>query len=146
MVTLTYNLSDHLRKYIRTSRSLRQKILLTPLPPQIELRMRWEATLQKIFWALSLADTPVSKPNMVKLLALPPKRRLNKFEKDIINYKKALDYIQEDWTASSKTISPERILELYNLACKPVFGSSATSFRAKRKRLQYFLDYLQTGK
>lgn len=141
-----YNLSENLKKFIQDSEVLRQKILLTPLPPKVELRMRWEATLQKIYWALSLAENPVSKSNMIKLLAYPPKKRLTKYEKDIINYKKALDFIKEEWLASPRIITPERILDLYNLACKPVFGSSTASFKSKRKDLKHFLDYLQIGK
>jgi len=144
-VTLSYNFSDNLKKFIEVSEALRQKILLTPIPPKVELRMRWEATLQKIFWAVSLAENPVSKSEMIKLLAYPPKK-LTEFEKDIINYKKALDFNKEEWLASPKIIVPERILDLYNLACKPVFGPSAASFRAKRNNLKHFLDYLQMGK
>lgn len=143
---MSYNLSESLRKSIQISKALRQKIVLAPIPPKVELRMRWEATMQKVFWALSLADNPVSKTDMIKLLAYPPKRRLTKFEKDIINYKKTLDFIKEEWLASPRTIIPERIFDLYNLACKPVFGSSTSSFRSKRKDLKHFLDYLQTGK
>lgn len=143
---MSYNLSETLRKSIQVSEVLRQKILLTPIPPKVELRMRWEATLQKIFWALSLAETPVSKSDMIKLLAYPPKRRLTKFEKDIINYKKALDFIKEEWLVSPRIITPKSMLDLYNLACRPVFGSSAASFRSKRKDLKHFLDYLQIGK
>lgn len=146
MLTMSYNLSENLKKLIEVSEDLRQKILLTPIQPRVELRMRWEATLQKIYWALSLAENPVSKSNMIKLLAYPPKRRLTNFEKDIINYKKALDFIKEEWLASPRIIVPERMLDLYNLACKPVFGPSAASFRSKRKHLKHFLDYLQTEK
>ncbi len=145
-ISMTYNLSEELRTSIQNSLVLRQKILLSPLSPKAELRMRWEADLQKIFWGLSIADNPIGKPDMVKLLASPPKKKLSQFEKDIINYKKGLDFIKEEWLASPRTITPTTILELYDLACKPVFGPSTASFKAKRKDLKQFLNYLQTGK
>ena len=143
---MSYNLSGNLKKSILDAEILRQKILLASIPPKVELRMRWEATLQKVYWALSLAENPISKPNMIKLLAYPQKRKLTNFEKDIINYKNTLDFIKEEWLASPRAVTPEDIFNLYNLACRPVFGPSIASFRSKKKDLKRFLEYLQTGK
>ncbi len=145
-ISMSYHLSEEIKKSIQDSLVLRQKILLSLIPPKVELRMRWEADLQRISWGLSIADNPISKPDMVKLLASPPKKKLNRFEREIINYKKTLDFIKEEWLASPKIVTPNAILDLYNLACRPVFGSSARSFNAKRKDLKQFLSYLQTGK
>jgi len=145
-VTLVYGISEKLKELLPQAESLRAKILLTPLPPAVERRLRWEANLQKVFWGLSLAENPISKANMAKILASPPKRKLTNFEKEVLGYKKALDYIKEEWLASPKIITPQTILRIYNLACEPVFGSGKASFRAKRQDLAHFLDYLQTGK
>lgn len=144
-VTLVYAVSDYLKETITKAEKLREKILLTPIPPKIERRLRWEANLEKIFWALSLAENPINKANMARLLASPPKKKLTNFEKEVLGYKRALDYIKEEWTASPQPITPSVILKIYNLACEPVFGSSRASFRAKKNDLAYFLDYLQTG-
>lgn len=143
---MVYHLSEQLRNSLQESLVLRQKVLLSPLSPKTELRMRWEADLQRIFWGLSIAENPISKPDMTKLLAYPPKKKLSRFEKEIITYKKTLDFIKEEWLASSKIITPNAILEIYNLACRPVFGSSNRSFKAKRNDLRQVLSYLQTGK
>jgi hypothetical protein len=145
-ISMSYHLSEEIKKSIQESLVLRQKILLSLLPPKVELRMRWEADLQRIFWGLSIAETPISKADMTKLLASPQKKRLNQFEKEIINYKKTLNFIKEEWLASSKIVTPNSLLDLYNLACRPVFGSSTASFKAKRKDIKQFLSYLQTGK
>ncbi len=119
-VTMSYNLSENLRKSVQDALVLRQKILLAPIPPKVELKMRWEADLQRIYWGLSIAENPTSRPDMTKLLAYPPKKRLSQYEKDIINYKKALDFIKEEWLASPKTITPTSILDLYDITCRPV--------------------------
>lgn len=142
---LIYTISNEIIEKIHKAEKIRKEILLTPIQPKVERKLRWEATLQKIFWGLSLADTPLSKENMLKILSSPPKKKMNNFEKDVLNYKKALDYIKEEWLASPQIVKADVLLKLYDISCKPTFGSSKKSFKEKKGKIEYLLNYLHTG-
>ena len=97
MAIFAYNLSSNLDAYIRKIERLRQQILLYPIPPKAELRMKWEASLEKIYWSLLLLEHPLGKKQMTELLVNLPSIRIEDSKKDVINQKKAFDFIRENW-------------------------------------------------
>ena len=97
MTILAYNLSSNLKSNLQKIETLRRQILLLPIPPKSELRLKWEASLQRVYWSLVLAGNPLGKTEMVKLLSTQVKSRLSAEQKEVVNYKKALDYIKQDW-------------------------------------------------
>ncbi len=135
MAILNYNLSTNLQGLLNEISSLRQKILLSSIAPNVELRLRWEAQLSKIYWALSLSNSPISKADMARLIAYPSKKRLNEFEKEVIFYKNALDYIKQNWLLSDKTVTFKTVKVL----------APGLDLEKKRKDIEYLLNYLQTG-
>lgn len=129
---------------------MRQKILLTPLSPKLELRLRWEATVNRVYWSMMSIGKPLNKAMIIKLLTNPAYRPasprgeqagqqktgiLTK-EHQAIKYKKALDYIKENWLVANETITPKTILTLHSIAC---YGK----FKSSQVRLKELLDYLQ---
>ncbi|MBU0572708.1 hypothetical protein KKE18_03390 [Patescibacteria group bacterium] len=145
MTILAYNLSSNIKDNLQKIEALRRQILLLPIPPKTELRLKWEASLQRTYWSLILAGNPLSKTDMVKLLSTQSKTRLNPEQKEVVNYKKTLDFIRENWLISSKPVSLTTIKKLYDLACKPTLGTN-TRLSSNSKKLQPFIDYLQAGK
>lgn len=145
MAILAYNLSSKIKDNLQKIEVLRRQILFLPIPPKTELRLRWEASLQRIYWSLVLAGNPLNKADIIKLLSTQNKKRLTSEQKEVVNYKKTLDFIREDWLISSKTVSLTTIKKLYDLACKPTLGTSARA-NINQKKLQPFIDYLQAGK
>jgi len=145
MTILAYNLSSNIKDNLQKIEALRRQILLLPIPPKTELRLRWEASLQRTYWSLVLAGNPLSKADVIKLLSTQRKTRLASEQKEVVNYKKTLDYIRESWLISSRPISLTTIKKLYDLACKPTLGSGSR-LSATQKKLQPFIDYLQAGK
>lgn len=145
MITLSYHLSSNLQASINKAEILRQKILLTPLPLKSELRLKWEADIDKIYWGLSLAENPLTKKQIAALLSGQTKKKPTNPEKEIISYKKALDYIKLEWFASPREIKPDDILLIYDLALRPIFGSSLAYFKSKEADIKILLEYLQTG-
>jgi len=145
MTILAYNLSSNIKDNLQKIEALRRQILLLPIPPKTELRLRWEAFLQRTYWSLILAGNPLSKADVIKLLSTQRKTRLASEQKEVVNYKKALDFIRENWFISSRPVSLTTIKKLYDLACKPTLGSGSR-LSATQKKLQPFIDYLQAGK
>lgn len=136
MINLSYNLSPTLKSFLAKIELLRQKILLTPLSPKTELRLRWEATLNRVYWSLMSIGKPLNKARIIKLLANPPKTGSPSEEYQAIKYKKALDYIREHFLVSHEHITPKTILTLHSIAC---YGN----FRSSQAQLKQLLDYLQ---
>ena len=145
MTILAYNLSSKIKDDLKNIETLRRQILLLPIPPKTELRLKWEASLQRTYWSLVLAGNPLDKTDMVKLLSTQSKARLTSEQKEVVNYKKALDYIRESWLISSRHITLSTVKKLYDIACKPTLGTGSR-LSANQKKLQPFIDYLQAGK
>jgi len=112
----------------------------------MELRLRWEATLNRVYWSLVLAGSPITKPKMEKLLSSETKQKLEKDEKNIINYKNALSHIKANWMVTPKPVTLTSIKQLYDIACKPTASaSSERTFNARKKDLTLFIEYLRTS-
>ncbi len=136
MISLSYNLSPALKERLEKIESMRREILLTPLSPKIELQIRWKAMIDRIHSSLILSGHSLTKPQIIKVLTSPiaPKK-----ENDVLNYKKALDYINQYWLVSHKTVLVKDVLMLYDIFCKG-------RLRVPLSRIQELLDYLQAQK
>src|SRR3990167_2549368 len=146
MATLAYNLSPKLEEYLEKIESLRKQILLTAIPPKTELRLRWEAALNRVFWSLSLTDNTLTKQEMTNLLSQLGIKRLGPAQKQVINYKKALDYINENWLVSSLQINFPSVKKLFEICFKGIPTQNLGAINSVKKEIDYFLEYLQTGK
>lgn len=139
MRDLSYNLSFSLAESLQRIENLRQKILVTPLSQKTELRARWEAIVNRIYWSLVLSGNSLTKAEMVKLLISEgKKKRLTEDEQEVINYKKALDYISQNWFVSQNRVTPKTIVTLHDLACPG-------RLRGSEQAIKHVLDYLQAS-
>lgn len=96
---------------------LKRNILLAVLTQKEELRFRWQALVERIYWSLSFSDSPVDKNEITKLLVESPKKRLTLPQQVVMRYKKALDYITQDWLGSQRTVPLKTVLFIHQLAC-----------------------------
>src|SRR3990172_6697543 len=94
---LAYNLSTTLQDLITKIDKTRSGLLLLPLAPKVELRLRWEAQVAKVYWSLVLSANPLTKNQVVKILNSDTKSRHSKEEEEVVNYKKGLNYISQEW-------------------------------------------------
>ncbi len=146
MAILSYNLSDTIQNNINSIESLRSKILLSPIKPRTELKARWEANLSKAYWGLTLAENPLTKIQMGKLISKPTTKRLSIPEKEVLCYIDTLKMIREYWTAHESALSTKNILEVYDLSCKEVFGTTASYYKSKSDEVKKILDFIESGK
>lgn len=136
MINFSYNLSEQLKNFLRKIELLRQKVLMTPLPPKVEIRLRWHAMVNRVYWAMIFSkERSVNKTRAIKLLTKEAKPQ-NKEEHEILKYKDGLNYIKENWFVSQKAITLKTILTLHELSC---YGR----LRSSESILKQLLEYLQ---
>ncbi|MBI2031790.1 MAG: Fic family protein [Candidatus Levybacteria bacterium] len=141
MLNLSFNLSTRLKEKLQTLSKLRQDILIIPLSPKAELIIQWNAKIDRTYSSLSLAGNPITKSEMTKLLTSPQysdllKTRIDKNKRDVIGYKIAQDYIDQNWLVANKSVSVKDILILYDIFCNG-------ALRISMSKIQELLDYLQ---
>lgn len=144
MSLLTYNFSPFLKVSLEKIDSLRKEILLIPLTPKVEIELRFEAMLDRIYWFWALTDNPINKQTLRSLFSSQTKKRSDQEVQEMSDYRKALNWIYWDWLASPESISLETVLELYNLACMNTTGKPF-DFQSASESIKYFLEYLQKG-
>jgi len=149
MPQLAYNLSENIKRCLGEIDTLRKSIVLTPINPKILLRLKWNSEIERIYWAFSLTDHQFTKAQIADSLIkrsegnikLPKEKRL------ILDYKKALDYIRNDWLAANKEIDSQSVRTLFDIAIKGTAGNpSVTKFNARKNLIDHLMEYLRTGK
>lgn len=115
MVPFAYTLSPTLRTYLEQVGNLRRELLLTMLSPKQELRLRWEARVNRIYFLTKLSRNDVTKQEIVDLLTTPVKRRLTPAETDIVRFRRVLSCIEYEWLLPSKPITVKAIETLVGI-------------------------------
>ncbi len=144
MLSLSYSFSPKLKKSIEDIDLLRTKLLVTPISPRDELVFRWETTIDRLHSLPTTTQEPITKTEIANLLSTYNPKKTTIKEQELINYKKALDFLHHTWIASESKVTSEEILVLYDIACAPTLGR-ALNFENYIVQLEEFLKYLQTG-
>lgn len=134
MLNISYTISPRLNNYLLKIENLRKVILLTPLTQKAKLKLRWEATLDRTSASLELCGNPLKRAEIAKLFT-HNKAKLRKDELEVVNYKKAIDYILQSWLGSPQPVDSETIIAL-----SKIIGESRLS--APKEELNYLFDYL----
>lgn len=114
MVSFFYIRSPLLESHLDKIEIYRRQILLTLLPPGVELKLRWEVTLERVCYSLQLSGNHLKKSQARTLLAGGGQRqKLRKNEIEAQNYWRALMYIAQEWPMSSQLIT-NRTLRLFH--------------------------------
>lgn len=113
MINISYTQSSQLEESLRKINALHQNILLTVLTPKNELRLAWQATIERVFWSLSLSDNPLARTEIAEVLK---KAYLNKtvtpLQKHALLYKQAIDHIKHSWLGAQKPASIKDVIAL----------------------------------
>jgi Fic family protein len=148
MIKFSYNISDKFNTYLSKIEDLRIEILTTPLTPKNELRLKWDANLERIIWSLSLLDNSISKKEATNLLtkyAGKPKKKLSSYQKEVLNQRKVFGYIRENWLGSKSVVTMPVIKKLYEISCRETDGKMTGLTEYSEKRVDEVLNYLQKG-
>jgi hypothetical protein len=133
--TISYAASSHLRESLQKIDVLRKNILLAILTPERELRFRWQATVERVFWSLSFLETPLDKNEIVKLFKKPREKQTKPIEQKALDCKKGFDYLTQEWIGSQEPVSPKTVIYLHGITCE---GRLRVSQESLRSCLLYF--------
>jgi Fic family protein len=142
---LAYNLSSNLSATIKQIEQIRVEFMLLALPPKTEARLSWEAKIEKTYWSLILSGNKLSKNQMAKLLSSYNTNRLTKEEKEVVNYKKALSYINQEWLVSGQQLTISGLNTLFDICCRPTINKNQSIAPKNKKDLNLLFDYLHTS-
>jgi DNA-binding transcriptional ArsR family regulator len=145
MIISSYNFSIRLKEELANIELLRRQILLIPLSPKTELRLKWESKLQRVFWSLSLTNNPVSKAEMIKLISNSDVKKVSPDQREVLNYAKALDYITHEWLVSTNQINFNTFDELFSIYSKGLKVDASAPFSSTKKDINVLTEYLQAG-
>lgn len=136
MLNISYNISPRLKEHLAKIEDLRKQIVLTPITPAKELRLRWEATFNRIYCCLKLSGNPMKKQDVLKVLSEIAHKKMGSNQQDVLKFKKALDFISQNWLGSENVVNAETLIDLHR-----IIGNG--KLRVPKAGLQYLLDYLQ---
>lgn len=140
MKDFSYNTSDKLQKILNNIDEKRIKILTALISPKDELRLRWEASIDRISASFSLAGTAVAKQEIINLFSKEDFRKINKSLAEITYYKKGFDLIVMEWLANRKNLSLKTIVNLFGIIFKRV------KFPASEEKIRHVLEFIQSSK
>jgi Fic family protein len=136
MLNISYNISPRLNEHLSKIEDLKKQILLSPISQALELRLRWEAIINRIHYSLKLEGNPMKKTDELKLLSEITHGKLNDNQKAVLKYKQAVDYISRNWQGSQNAVDAKAIINLHKIIGNGVL-------RVPQAGLQHLLDYLQ---
>lgn len=138
MLNLSYNLSDNLKKNLEEIEMIRRNILSAIISPESEIKFRWNALIDRIYWSMHLSAIDVGRGEIQQLISLYHKKKLGKDDQKIIGYKKALDYISQNFLVVKNPLPVKSILTL-NKLCQD------STFWGNEKDLKQLVDYLSAS-
>lgn len=144
MLPLVYTSSTFLRGSLNRIESLRQRILLTPLSPKTELRLRWEAKVNRTYWACHFDGNSLKKDQVIKILSAHAPKPSSQ-DARVVSYKSALDYLLGNWLVNPDAVTPQVVWTLYEILGS---GSRRRDLEATwgtiEAPVKQLLEYLQT--
>jgi hypothetical protein len=142
MQNISYTISPFIIHTLEKIELLRREILLSPLSPKKEQVFRFQAMTSRIESALQSIDTKITKEEILSVLTnqslLAGKEKNKQRHQHIMGYKKAFDYLMQEWLVVSKTVTSNDLIKLHRNISKP-------HLVIQEKQLQEILDYLQTS-
>jgi Fic family protein len=144
MATLTFTFSDKLKEKIEKIEEIRKEILTFPISPRDEMTLKWEATIDRIYWSMALIDNSISKKEISDILLHPEKERLEKKELRVVELKNVFDFMYYDILATKLPINIQILRRTYEIGCKDNREANELGKNEERD-LQKILEYIQAG-
>jgi hypothetical protein len=140
MLPFSYTLSDPLKAALQKTDALRMQILITPLPPKTELKLRWESMLDRIYYTLIVDQSSVQKKTLVDLLTATPLIRKHKKptleEKQVLRFKQGLDLIAQEWMVTDQPVTFKAAIGLHDYSCPGKYRKGETEL----KQLMHYME------
>lgn len=104
MTTISYTESIILKQNINKINLYRQSILLSVISPIKEINIKWQSTIDRLYWIFSLDKSEISRGDIAKLFRNIELKPFSIEEQSVLNCKNTLDIISHDFLASQAAI------------------------------------------
>ncbi len=141
MISISYTITPTITDHLIAIDAHRRTILTTPLSPRNEQRLHWDSIIGHITASLALANTTIPKSQIVTILTHPSKHP-TATEQLVLSYKRALDWLHEEWSANPKTITFPVVETLASIALPA--HSARAALRDDEENIRHLLTYLQS--
>lgn len=140
MKSFSYTKTPFLITEIEKIEQLRVKLHMTPLSLQDKTFFRWNALLDKIHYSFDLVGKPVDRRLIQEYLLVSKEARFTPLQSEVVHFKKAHDYILQNWLASNKIVTVNTLKSIFEISSgrKLNLGNEETE-------LQNSLRYIQTN-
>ncbi len=143
MLKISFSLNPSIRDTLLKLDVCKKEILLTPITPKTEIRLRWETIARKVF-ARQNPYEALSKSSIIKLLGIVEKKNFSISEQNSMMYRHGLAYISEEYLASGRQVTYSTIEKLIETSFSV---QTATAVRRKLRSVEpqfkQLLEYLQ---
>lgn len=138
MRAFSYTKTPYLLEQIEKTEDLRKKLLLTPLSLKDISFFRWRALIDRIHYSFLLKGTSRDKKAIEELLQPRSLTHATTVQKEIVRYKKALDYMYYTWLVTPSPITIASLQEVHDVLY-------ADRLKLQDNELHYNLRYIQTN-
>jgi hypothetical protein len=138
MKAFSYTKTPYLLDQIEKTEDLRKTLLLTPLSLKDSSYFRWRALVDRIHYSFLLKGTVRDKKAIEELLHPHSLTHTTSIQKEMIRFKKTIDYTYYNWLVTNNPISLQSLQEVYS----QLYGEK---LRIDDSELHYNLRYIQTN-
>jgi hypothetical protein len=120
MQNFTYTKTASLTEAISHIDNLRTQLLLYPLSPADELKLQWEATLNRIYFEIALQGSLIPVEQINSYLSPLGSKIPHPLSNLIINLKHSYDYLYHNWIVNDNPVTIHVLADFYAHGLKGV--------------------------
>ena len=113
MRLFAYTQSPEIQTYLETCSSLRTTILTTPLPPTVELRMRFDGDIDRIYWAAMMENMAQTREHLTKLYLTDDGRKQSPQDTLLLSFRRLIALVAHQWLANPDPVSARDVGKIH---------------------------------
>ncbi|KKP72450.1 MAG: Fic family protein [Candidatus Roizmanbacteria bacterium GW2011_GWA2_35_19] len=141
MKNFYYTKSQALNEQVAFIEELKKSLLVKPLSPKQKTKLRWTTLVNRIHYSFLAVDRSITTESVKKLFMIDGKTNLNELEAQVYRYKKALDYLYQNWLVTDRLVTPKTLIELYKIAFDGKLNVSTEALDESLKYVQVISEH-----
>lgn len=114
MRLFAYTQSPHIQTALESCSFLRTTILTTPLPPTVELRMRFDGDIDRIYWAAMMEHMAQTREHITKLCLTDDGRKQTHADDLLLSFRRMIALVAHQWLANPDPVSNRDIFKIHS--------------------------------
>lgn len=112
MLNISYSINPQLSESLNAIEAYRRHILITPLPPKVERKLKWEAHVERLSCIQSQEGNRLHRAHIRELISGGKRVKDTATGQLILNYKNIYELIHEEWFLNPKPINFKTMRDL----------------------------------